>query len=165
MSRLKRYFSEGNVYFITVVTYERNPILIDSARILLNAVEKMRNKYRAIINYHVILPDHFHLIIQPTGNDLNRFVHDLKLSFGASFRKENELQSGRIWQARYWDHIVRNEDDLNNHVDYIHYNPVKHKLVPSPFDWKYSSIHSFEGCYQDDWGVIDVVEFEGDYGE
>ena len=48
-----------------------------------------------------------------------------------------------IWQRRFWEHTIRNEDDLANHIDYIHYNPVKHKLVNSPKEWPYSSFHKY----------------------
>ncbi len=94
-------------------------------------------------------------------------MHDLKLSFGAYFRKENNLYSGRVWQSRFWDHIIRDQQDYNNHIDYIHYNPVKHNYTMSPFEWDYSSIHEYKrsGYYQRDWGKIKMINFEGDFGE
>ena len=75
------------------------------------------------------------------------------------------MKSGIVWQKRYWDHIIRNQDDMNNHVDYIHYNPIKHGYVNNPFDWKLSSIHNFKDIYQADWGKSEKIIFEGDYGE
>ncbi len=74
---------------------------------------------------------------------------------------------GRVWQHRFWDHIIRDDDDLNNHTDYIHYNPVKHGFVTSPFDWPHSSIHRFleMGNYTLDWGRREDVLFVGDFGE
>ncbi len=74
---------------------------------------------------------------------------------------------GKIWQRRFWDHVIRDQNDLNKHIDYIHYNPVKHGLIKSPFEWEYSSIHNFcaEGYYSLDWGVKDKPDMDGEYGE
>jgi putative transposase len=49
-----------------------------------------------------------------------------------------------LWQRRFWEHVIRDDGDFARHVDYIHYNPVKHGLVADPFDWQWSSIHAFE---------------------
>jgi len=77
------------------------------------------------------------------------------------------LASGRVWQNRFWDHIIRNQEDLNRHIDYIHFNPVKHGFVKSPFDWSHSSIHKYhaEGFYTRGWGLIDTLKFKGEFGE
>ena len=166
MSKLLRYFEIGNQYFITAVTHKRQPILTDSSAIISKCLNKMLIKHRTKLIAWVILPDHFHILINPQGH-VDSFMHDFKLSFGAYFRKENGMSSGRIWQARYWDHIIRNQDDLNNHIDYIHFNPVKHGLVDSPFDWKDSSIHDYskKGYYEGGWGVKKELSFSGSFGE
>jgi REP-associated tyrosine transposase len=72
-----------------------------------------------------------------------------------------------IWQRRFWDHIIRNQTDLNKHIDYIHYNPVKHGYVNSPFEWEYSSIHVYrdKGYYQSDWGMKEDLNIGGEFGE
>jgi putative transposase len=84
---------------------------------------------------------------------------------GYQFR--NGLRGGRLWQLRFWDHIIRNEKDMNHHIDYIHYNPVKHGLVKRPIDYEYSSFCEFvaEGYYSSDWGVVGKVETGGEFGE
>ena len=68
---------------------------------------------------------------------------------------------------RFWDHVIRDENDMNSHLDYIHYNPVKHGLVDDPFDWKDSSIHGYHrrGLYERDWGVSREIDFVGEFGE
>jgi putative transposase len=88
------------------------------------------------------------------------------MSFAALYRKRANLRSARVWQNRFWDHIIRDMDDRNRHLDYIHYNPVKHGHVSSPFEWEYSSIHDFrkQGFYASDWGVL-PISVGGDYGE
>ena len=59
-----------------------------------------------------------------------------------------------IWQRRFWEHVIRDETDLNNHIDYIHYNPVKHSLVKNVADWPWSSFHRYVrmGYYESGWG-------------
>lgn len=165
MSRLKRYYSKGNTYFVTIVTYERNRLLIEHIERFWPAFDKMKAKHDISLNAWVILPDHLHLIMTPADGQLDRFIHDLKLSFGVSVRIALGQDKGTIWQSRFWDHIIRDETDLNRHIDYIHYNPVKHKLTNSPFEWRHSSIHEFsrQGYYQPDWGV--VSRYELDAGE
>jgi putative transposase len=71
-----------------------------------------------------------------------------------------------IWQRRYWEHVIRDEADLQRHVDYIHYNPVKHGLVPRVSDWRHSSFHQYvkRGSLPLDWGG-DVRDASGSFGE
>jgi putative transposase len=65
-----------------------------------------------------------------------------------------------VWQRRYWEHLIRDDVDLKRHVEYIHYNPVKHGLVRAPVEWKHSSFHTFvkEGLYTSDWGAEEGFE-------
>ena len=76
-------------------------------------------------------------------------------------RKESNL-----WQRRFWEHLIRDERDFAQHCDYIHYNPVGHKLCQSPQDWKFSSIHRFiaQGIYPPNWGVDKIPEILKDIG-
>ena len=167
MSKLRRYYQEGNMYFVINVTLNRKPILLANADLLQTALRKVSISDKVEIVAWVVLPDHFHLLIDPAADDLSNIMRKIKLSFSSSLRKRQELMSGRTWQYRFWDHAVRNQDNLNHHIDYIHYNPVKHGLVKSPFDYLYSSLHLFakEGYYQMDWGVKEIPEFAGNYGE
>jgi putative transposase len=83
------------------------------------------------------------------------------------YRERQKIYRARVWQSRFWDHIIRDQKDWNNHVDYIHYNPVKHGQVKSPLAWKNSSIHQYyeRGYYSQDWGTVEKLQFDGDYGE
>ena len=71
-----------------------------------------------------------------------------------------------IWQRRFWEHLIRDDQDLIRHVEYIHYNPVKHGLVKSPRDWEYSSFHRYvrEGIYDQDWGAGVEITFDSTVG-
>jgi putative transposase len=124
-------------------------------------------KYNLDLMAWVILPDHFHLIIDFRGLDVSNIIQRMKMSFAAYYRKRMDLNSGRVWQHRFWDHIIRDEKDMNRHIDYIHYNPVKHGYVTRPIDWEESSIHNFikRGLYTRDWENKETPGFNGDYGE
>jgi putative transposase len=106
-------------------------------------------------------------LIDAKGNDISTLMKKLKLSFSARYRKAEGLKSGRVWQYRYWDHIIRNQKDMDRHMDYIHYNPVKHRFVVDPFKYHYSSIHQYykNGHYSNDWGMKESIEFEDGFGE
>jgi putative transposase len=167
MTNIRRYFRPGNVYFLTHVTHERIPILVDNSDLLWQALQSVNSNLRFDIVAWVVLPDHFHLVIDPVDNNVSRLMKGVKLSFSTNYRKRVGMRSGRMWQYRFWDHVIRDQADLNRHVDYIHYNPVKHRLTASPFEWEHSSIHKYfrEGYYPDDWGMKEPLEFEGAFGE
>ncbi len=72
-----------------------------------------------------------------------------------------------VWQRRFWEHAIRNDEDYKRHVEYIHYNPVKHGLVNAAKDWEYSSFHQYvrEGKYDRDWGAGQDLMFESGVGK
>ncbi|MDR3561969.1 MAG: transposase [Negativicutes bacterium] len=163
----RRAFIPGGTFFFTLVTYQRRPIFSDPV-----AVDLLRNAFRYTIQQmpfmvvaSVILPDHMHFIwtLPPESCDFSTRWRLIKSHFTRHWcRKEtvsenaSRAQKGEkdVWQRRFWEHLIRDETDLTRHVEYIHYNPVKHRLVNSPVDWKYSSFMSFvqDGIYPADWG-------------
>jgi len=167
MSNLRRYHTAGNWYFITNVTYLRRPVLVEHADLLLSAFERCRERVAHDLHAWVILPDHFHAVINSKDGDMSGIMQRIKMGFAAHLRLRTGNRRGRVWQNRFWDHVIRDEEDLNRHIDYIHYNPVKHELASSPFEWKHSSIHQFhlEGIYDQDWGRRDAPQFDGNFGE
>ncbi|MCH7948240.1 MAG: transposase [candidate division Zixibacteria bacterium] len=167
MSNLRRYNSNGKDFFITCVTLNRIPILVDNVYEFWKAVDYTKAKIQFEINAWAILPDHFHFIIDPMQSDISRIIKGIKQKFCGLYCSKLGLTSGRVWQHRFWDHIIRNEDDLKKHLDYIHYNPVKHGLTRSPFEYEHSSIRNYlaEGYYQPDWGVMEIVSNKVGFGE
>lgn len=167
MSKLRRYPAEGRPSFITNVTFARRPLLIDNVDLLWDAFATVKSRIPFELLAWVILPDHFHIVIDPKENDLSRILQRIKMSFAASWRKRKGRHSGRVWQHRFWDHVIRDQDDWNRHIDYIHYNPARHGLVRSPFDWTHSSIHEYreQGFYAADWGVRESPIIDGEFGE
>ena len=75
-------------------------------------------------------------------------------------------QEKPIWQRRFWEHLIRDEQDFNNQVDYIRYISVHHGLVLSPKDWQYSSFHRYvqKGIYYAMWGASESIIFDSRIG-
>ena len=168
MPDYRRSIEPGGIYFFTVVTYNRLPILTTPEsmtifRSVWNSVEK-RQPFKTLAI--CVLPDHLHTIWKlPEGDsDFSMRWKEIKRQFSAGYLEKissggerNDSRVKRkevaIWQRRFWEHTIRNNDDLHNHFDYIHYNPVKHRLVSDPADWPWSSFQRFvkSGFYPKDW--------------
>ena len=166
MSKLLRFHRDSDICFVTSVSNRRKELLVRNADLMKIVFDRHAGIMQFKIIAYVIMPDHFHALIDCNGNDLSKIMAKIKLSFSTYLRNRMGVQSGTIWQRRFWDHIIREQNDMNRHIDYIHYNPVKHGLVDSPLDWAYSSFHEYfrEGYYSPDWGrqETDVV---GEFGE
>ena len=123
-----------------------------------------------------MLPEHLHIIIKPDViESYPKIVQLIKTYFSKKIdtnkiadyevsASRRQKQEKDVWQRRYWEHTIRDEEDLYNHLDYIHFNPVKHNYVSSPKDWKYSSFEKFvkKNLYEVDWGSLeDVLEIKG----
>ncbi len=167
MTNIRRYFRRGDISFTTHVTYERRPVLVDNFDLLCQAWHSMHSKSGLCLIAWVVLPDHLHLLIDQQKCDLPGLIKKFKLSFSYHYRERLHLPKGRVWQYRFWDHIIRNQEDLNRHIDYIHYNPVKHGMTGDIRRYRYSSFHDYceRGYYEDDWGRGETIEFDGEFGE
>ena len=134
---------------------------------LKDSIDKCEIEMDFIIIAFIAMPDHLHMIIDPKENNLSSIMQKIKLSFSKKYRFEKGKTTGNVWQSRFWDHLIRNQEDLNRHIDYIHYNPVKHGFTKSPFDWPESSIHEYykNGHYDREWGSIGPLKLDGDFGE
>jgi putative transposase len=160
LSLLRRYYSDGQVYFVTLVTFDRIPFLADHAGLFLESLDKCKSVFSLNIGAWVILPDHCHFIIDPRNANLSGGVHRLKMVFAGRYWKATGRYSGRLWQNRFWDHIIRSQEDMNRHIDYIHYNPVHHGYANDPFSYEQSSARAFleAGLYQPDWGKLKEMD-------
>ena len=179
MSNYRRSNS-GNCYFFTVVTSQRRPIFADKTlhSLLRNAIKNTQNDYPFTIDAWVLMPDHLHCIWTLPDDDTNfakrwsliksRFSRSLPETFIDSPVSQSNRKYRRrgVWQRRYWEHQIRDEDDFRNHMDYIHFNPVKHGLVQRVCDWPYSTFHRYveSGVYPENWGG-DVEISDGQFGE
>lgn len=165
MSKLRRYQTSDATFFITCVTFERKQVLQNHASLFEEVLERQCAKAEAELHAWVILPDHWHAVISLGGSSLPKLLKNIKLSLANKLKVAGAFAGGRFWQLRYWDHVIRDQRDYNTHIDYVHYNPVKHELVNSPFDYEFSTAKNYlhNGVYQEDWGVD--LEFVGDFGE
>jgi len=162
--------STDAVYFLTMATENRKPWFHPEQNIFIVQQTMRRIKDRFDLCYEAwpILPEHIHWLISPNRADYSKVVFAFKRGIGAEFKKRGQLQDGeKIWQARFWEHTIRDDEDYQRCVEYIHYNPVKHALVDSPFKWPYTSFHEFVagGIYPSDWAegseiVIDGAEYD-----
>lgn len=146
--------------FITIVTNGRKPLLIDNIKLLRESIKGCKFDFE--IYAGVVLHDHLHIILNPSDiSTYPKIISSIKYHFSRNieYQKKNKTQSEikrkekGVWQRRYYDHVIRDEEDLNRHLDYIHYNPIKHNLVKSAKDWQYSSFFKFvtKGLYELDW--------------
>ena len=159
MSDYRRSYAAGGCYFFTVVTHDRKNFLTNTTVIerLREAFHQVKDKYPLTIDAIVILPDHIHTVWQlPEGDDdfsvrWRLIKHFVALKMDVAKNRRGEKQ---VWQRRFWEHQIRDEQDWRNHVDYIHYNPVKHGYVDQPSRWPYSSFSKAveRGWYNPDWG-------------
>jgi len=149
MPNYRRYYIENSLIFITNVTLHRKPILLeeDNVNLFWHSLEMVKDHHPFNLLAYVILPDHFHWLISMPQNDPNfsRVLLSFKWNYTLNYKKLHEIHAPfHIWQRGFLDHVIRNEKDLEAHVDYIHYNPVKHKLVDSPEKWQFSSYRDWE---------------------
>jgi putative transposase len=178
MSNYRRHRVPGGTYFFTVNLLERkSTMLTEYIAELREAVRLIREQRPFHIDGWVVLPDHLHAIWTLPLGDVGypERWREIKKAFSKTIPKTEYRSQTRInrhergiWQRRYWEHTIRNEEDYAAHMDYLHYNPVKHGWVQSVQEWPYSSFHRLvqKGVYPPDWGasnlaLIDVGEMDG----
>jgi putative transposase len=175
MVRCRRNFLEGGTFFLTAALADRrSSVLVDRAVALRSAIMQTRKRHPFAIEAVVVLPDHLHVMMTlPEGDaDFSNRLSLIKRRFTAGILKTGvpirRPPNGEIalWQRRYWEHTIRNENDFERHVDYIHFNPVKHNLVTRVRDWPYSSFHRYVrlGLLPQDWAG-DFRESQMSFGE
>ena len=184
----RRAWREGGCYFFTVVTYKRQPILTVSENVsrLRMAFRHVKQKRPFEIDGIVVLPDHVHCIWRlPEEDDdfatrwrLIKHFFSRSCSVGRmgeakrthqTIIEETQSNSRKgkqeraVWQRRYWEHLIRDEQDWRKHMDYIHYNPVKHGIVNAPIQWPYSSFKQCvnKGWYSSEWGSSEPDTLKG----
>ena len=182
MPNYRRANINGGTYFFTVTTRNRQTFLLDydvraASR---EGIALERQSHPFTVNAWVLLPDHLHCIwtLPPNDRDFSTRWRVIKRTVtqrcGARLHRPELLTTRRaqrkqsaLWQHRYWEHLIRDEQDYRRHVDYIHWNPVKHGHVQRARDWPYSTLHRhvMEGFYSIDWGIKVSITDEGDFGE
>lgn len=162
MPNYRRPHLPGATYFFTVVTARRRPFLTQPASIqaLRASVAEVRSILPFDVVCWVVLPEHMHAMWTMPAGDGDYSTRWGRIKAGFTRRCGLEHVSGHqryggLWQPRFWEHAIRDEDDARRHMDYVHYNPVKHGLAGRVRDWPWSSFHRCveRGWYPRDWGV------------
>jgi putative transposase len=185
MPEYRRAFQPGGMFFFTLVTYRRRPILTDDSarRALHQAIDDVRKSHPFSLDAIVLLPDHLHCLWTLPENDAKFSLRWqlIKSSFSRYCRYDggvsapisssrHQKQEQGYWQRRFWEHMVRNEREYEILCNYIHYNPVKHGHAKCPHLWPFSSFHKYvqENRYDKNWGCECVenpkqIIFPSDY--
>ncbi|WP_295587129.1 transposase [uncultured Lamprocystis sp.] len=168
MSNYRRVYIPGGAYFFTVVTHNRRPIFTTDNRvdILRDALRKVKVSHPFDIDAIVVLPEHLHCIWRLPSGDIDFSSRWREIKKAASRQIDpttNRRNERMVWQRRFWEHAIRNEEDWRKHVDYIHYNPVKHGLAKRPGDWRWSSFKTavLKGWYDPSWGDAEPANING----
>ena len=172
----RRAKEKGGTYFFTVNLADRKSnLLIEHIEDLRDVMKKVKQQHPFDIDAMVVLPDHLHAIWTLPKDDADYPKRWMLIKSGFSrripkneYRRKSRITKGErgIWQRRYWEHMIRDERDYEQHVNYVHYNPVKHGCVEKAVEWKHSSIHRYikDGIIDPNWGISET--FKGDnYGE
>jgi len=140
--------------------------LENARRLIREAIAKIREQHNFILEAFVLLPDHLHCLMRLPEGDADFSIGWRLLKSYISKRRDPvwmvdvnstsrlHRKETALWQRRFWEHCIRDDEDWRRHCDYIHYNPVKHGLCAAPILWPYSFFHRFvrEGRYELDWG-------------
>ena len=163
----RRNYVPGGTFFFTVTLRDRRAdTLVREIDGLRAAFVRTMTARPFTLDAVVVLPEHLHAVMTlPDGDtDYSGRWRAIKSEFVRGLRKrgyaiaQNARGEAMLWQTRFWEHTLRDEDDLRRHVDYIHFNPVKHGLVKRPTDWPHSSIHRYiaDGRLLADWGTDEI---------
>ncbi len=173
MVNYRRATVPGATYFFTVTLRDRRSrLLIDQIAALREALQTTKRSQPFRIDAMAVLPDHVHAIwtLPPDDHDYSGRWRAIKAGFTGAVRargvsvRRNRRGEYDVWQRRFWEHLIRDGTDFTRHVDYIHFNPVKHGLAQRPVDWPWSSLHRYirQGIVPPNWAVgVD----EGQFGE
>jgi putative transposase len=176
MTNYRRNFLPGGSFFFTVNLADRNlSLLVRHIDLLRIAFRDARRRHPFEIDAIVVLPDHLHAIwtLPEDDADFGRRWRLIKSAFSRGLPGGECISASRvakgergIWQRRYWEHTLRDEADFERHVDYIHFNPVKHGHARRVQDWPHSSFHRMVrlGIYPLDWAG-DVAQDGRGFGE
>jgi putative transposase len=175
MVRYRRNYIPGGTYFFTVTLEDRrSAALVENIGALRIAFRHVRERRPFTVDAIVILPEHLHAVLTlPDGDkDFSGRWRQIKEGFTRQLTKTGIPVERRtngewaLWQRRFWEHTIRDEGDLVRHIDYIHFNPVKHGHVTCVSAWPYSSFHAYvrRGVLPEDWGG-DAGENTSSFGE
>jgi len=173
--RYRRADVPGATYFFTLNAADRKgQVLLDHVQALRHSFRQARARHSFELDAIVVLPEHLHMLMTLPRDDADFAGRIMLIKQGFSRRVPSgeRIDASRVrrgerglWQRRYWEHLIRDEIDFERHVDYIHFNPVKHGWVAHAMDWPHSSIHRYlrQGLLPTAWGC--AGDDTGEFGE
>ena len=181
MPRYIRSYTKGATYFFTLVAYDRRPIFCerDFLQAFRESIKQVQQQYPFEIIAWIQLPDHLHCIwkMSTDGTNYSQCWSRIKrlttqacpqyhLPHESLSQSSIDRNEKGLWQRRFHEHQINSEEDFIKHIDYIHYNPVKHGLAKRAADWNHSSFHRYvkSDFYSADWGES-IIEFSADFIE
>ena len=168
----RRSLRPGATYFFTLTLRDRSSsVLTDNIRVLGSALRTCRTRHPFSMIAIVVLPEHLHCMWALPDDDSSYSIRwalikavftRITRSGGPTLRKRERA----LWQPRFWERTIRDEHDFERHLNYIHFNPVKHGYVSRVRDWAYSSFHRYvrQGLLPADWAG-DGDDGHGEFGE
>lgn len=156
--KFRRYYVPDAIVFITNVVARREPIFANDTYLTLwrTTLRHTQQLHPFVMLGYVFLPDHMHLLLRPTGqSNFSKIMQSAKSYFTHAYKDARGIEGKmKFWQKRFYDHVIRDEADLANHLHYLHYNPVKHGYVARPEAWPHSSFLAWQqkGAYPEHWG-------------
>ena len=172
MVNYRRSFIPGGTFFFTVTLKNRKSnLLVERFSLFKEAVQRVKDQHPFQIKAYVVLPEHLHMIWELPSGDSNYSLRwkKIKALFSKSIHKagvelsKTKHNEYRLWQRRFWEHAIKDTLDLDNHVNYIHYNPIKHGLVEELHDWPHSSFHHYvkSGRICENWASSRLRDVDG----
>ena len=176
MVHYRRSRVPGGTYFFTCTLHTRqSTLLVNHIDLLRDAFRQTRIKMPFRVDAVCVLPDHLHTIWTMEDGDFDYSARwrSIKSLFVRGLKKRNMILrhnakgETNVWQRRFWEHTIKDDDDFARHVDYLHFNPVKHGLVRRVQDWRHSSFHRFvkAGLLAKDWAGGEVEFYPERFGE
>jgi putative transposase len=178
MPNYRRWLVPGATYFFTLATRYRRPLFDEESVPMPGAALRKVKKDRPFHNFAMaVLPDHLHCVCSlPAGDtDYSTRWRLVKRRFALLWLQSGQLETRipdarrargerGIWQPRFWEHLIRNDEDMQRCCGYIHYNSIKHGYVTKPADWPWSTYSRFErsGHYPEGWGAVEPSSLTGD---
>ncbi len=165
MSEYRRVRLPGGTFFFTVNLQDRGcDLLVARIDALRAAFARTRRDRPFELIAAVVLPEHLHVLWRLPLGDADNATRwrQIKSLFtrevgarGPLRQSQTHRREAAVWQRRYWERAIRDDNDLRAHIDYIHYTPVRHGLVERARDWPHSSFHRYvrDGVLSVDWGT------------
>ena len=176
MTEYRRNHAPGATYFFTIAIAERDKdLLVRHIDLFREAVHQEKERARFNVLAMAVLPDHLHAIwrLPPGDTNYSERWRRIKAGFSKGVPRGENISKSRsdkgergLWQRRFWEHTIRDELDLQRHIDYVHFNPVKHGHAKCVADWPHSTFHAYvaRGAYPLDWGGVTEAGND-EYGE